>query len=254
MDIKVLSWKPDCILHPGYIDYWHLWEEGSIVAVQVFNPITLLMRKKKISLQAGEVVLISNKHKYIRFHNESSSYGRLRGLVFYKRGLRVNRNFCKIASCSDITATMNRLFESNPFRPEVIQHLLDNFIIPEEPDPSCTAEALNDAQIDNRLIKLNRYIRKNYANPNLTLGGLSDLIKLNPTYISNCYSRVFKRSPIFHLNTIRINHAIKLLESEDLKIIEIANRVGYSSAAQFSSMFRRYYDMSPSEYRSRAIR
>lgn len=228
-------------------------EEGSIVVVQAFDPVRLLAGKKRKALQKDAVVLISSRYKYVKFHNESASGCRLHGFVLHHPTFRHNRNFCKILSSQNIKEAVNELFDSHPMNPEAIHRFLDDYAFSDDSEHECKTETKKKGQLDDRLIKLNRYIRKNYTNPYLTLSSLRELFNLNPTYISNCYSRVFKKSPIYHLNLIRIHHAVKLLELNDLKINEIARRVGYSSAAQFSSMFRRYYNMTPSEYRSIAI-
>jgi transcriptional regulator GlxA family with amidase domain len=46
----------------------------------------------------------------------------------------------------------------------------------------------------------------------------------------------------------RLKRAAELLTSGDLKIYEIAERVGYSEASNFSRDFTRQFSMSPSEY------
>jgi len=49
----------------------------------------------------------------------------------------------------------------------------------------------------------------------------------------------------------RMKKASRLLIHTGLPIIDIAAEVGYSSAANFSTAFREYYDVTPSKYRKR---
>ena len=52
-----------------------------------------------------------------------------------------------------------------------------------------------------------------------------------------------------YVTRIRIRKAIELLRDADLKIYEIAQKVGYSSQHYFSSAFKRVLGVSPLEYR-----
>ncbi|MFD2327981.1 helix-turn-helix transcriptional regulator [Cohnella sp. GCM10020058] len=105
-------------------------------------------------------------------------------------------------------------------------------------------------QIDTRLIKVNRFIRDNYSKP-ITLRMLGELININPIYLSNAYSKVFQVSPIYYLNTVRINAAKRILTKNfDFPIYRIAKMVGFSSSSHFAATFKRYTSLSPSEFKN----
>lgn len=104
-------------------------------------------------------------------------------------------------------------------------------------------------KMDKRLIYINRYIRKNYSNY-VSLHDLADLINCSPSYLSNSYSHVFNISPIKHLQALRIEKAKKLLISGDENCSDIAYLIGYSSLAQFSTIFKKVTGFSPLNYRT----
>lgn len=106
-------------------------------------------------------------------------------------------------------------------------------------------------KIDPRLIYIHRYIRKHYSEP-IMLHSLAELIDCNPVYLSNMYSKLFGISPIKHLQQVRMKQAAKLLQTST-SINEIAKRVGYISASQFSELFKRYYAESPRDYKHKFI-
>ena len=55
------------------------------------------------------------------------------------------------------------------------------------------------------------------------------------------------------LTHVRLDRAAELLASEeDLKVRDVARRVGYNEPAQFAKAFRRRHGLVPSEYRERA--
>ncbi len=52
-----------------------------------------------------------------------------------------------------------------------------------------------------------------------------------------------------YVNRIRLSQAHKLMEETSLSLSEIARTVGFSSASQFSRVFRQVHGMSPAEFR-----
>lgn len=102
--------------------------------------------------------------------------------------------------------------------------------------------------MDKRLILINRYIRNNFQKP-LTLQVLADLIECNPIYLSNTYSKTFRIPPMKFVQQLRMKKAKELLITEDLTVGEIANMLGYVSGSQFSELFKKYYHVTPSQFR-----
>lgn len=54
------------------------------------------------------------------------------------------------------------------------------------------------------------------------------------------------------MSRVRVQHAVSLLVSTDLKAYEIAMQVGFSDARVFSENFQRIYHETPNAYRKRA--
>ncbi len=93
-----------------------------------------------------------------------------------------------------------------------------------------------------------RYIDANYNEP-LTLEGVADIYRLNPSYFSNKFKSVngigFKK----YLNNVRIIRAEELLLETDMSITEIAMKCGYETSNYFGDAFRRINNCSPSQFR-----
>ena len=53
---------------------------------------------------------------------------------------------------------------------------------------------------------------------------------------------------VVYLNNIRMKNAVKLLETTNLKVYEIAEKVGYSSLSYFSTTFKKKFGQNPYEY------
>lgn len=95
------------------------------------------------------------------------------------------------------------------------------------------------------------YLGSNYSNSQLNLTKVSkDLnipIKNLSLYINKKYNISF---PIY-LNQIRIGEAKKQLLNTDLKIVDIANSVGFNSAGHFNRVFKNLEFCTPNEFRKK---
>ncbi len=105
-----------------------------------------------------------------------------------------------------------------------------------------------ESKIDSRLIIINRMIRTQYSDP-LTLEDMATRINCNAVYLSNTYKKVFGCSPIKHLQKVRMRKGQELLVETTLTINEISRHVGYISNSQFSNYYKKYYGVSPRDFR-----
>ena len=77
------------------------------------------------------------------------------------------------------------------------------------------------------------YIRANYMRP-ITLAVVSNEVSLNYAYFSNSFKKQTGRTFSEYLRDIRLDAAKKLLRQPDIRISEVAERVGYDSYKSFS--------------------
>ena len=53
-----------------------------------------------------------------------------------------------------------------------------------------------------------------------------------------------------YLTHVRIGHAVELMQDANIKIWQVAQRVGYSGPNYFSAAFKKVLGVSPAEYRA----
>ena len=70
------------------------------------------------------------------------------------------------------------------------------------------------------------------------------------------FIRTFKTqvgySPLAYQTRLRIERAKDLLQATDLRVSEIAQRIGYQNPMYFSSTFKKHTGMTPLEYREKS--
>ena len=101
---------------------------------------------------------------------------------------------------------------------------------------------------DNIAEKIYTYICKNYSSP-ICLETLSAKFHFHENYINRLLNQNYNTS--FHklLVNLRLSQAVILLESTDLSLNEIADKVGFQNARQLTDNFKKYYHISPTIYR-----
>ena len=89
-----------------------------------------------------------------------------------------------------------------------------------------------------------------HLSENVTLDELSSQFNLSKTSIKNYFKIVFGKPLNTWRREYRLNRAAAYLEKTNLNIGEISERVGYKNHSKFTNAFKKYYDMTPNEYRN----
>ncbi len=92
------------------------------------------------------------------------------------------------------------------------------------------------------------FMKQNLDKP-LRLDGLAAMANMSPSRFKAHFKRHVGHSCIEYFIHLRIEHARALLESTDLSVKTIADKVGYADPLWFSKAFRAVTHLPPSEYR-----
>lgn len=93
-----------------------------------------------------------------------------------------------------------------------------------------------------------QYIHTNFA-AELTLEKVASFVFLNPVYFSQLFKQKTGHGFKDYVTQQRLDRAMTLLRESELKISEIAERVGYPDVRHFSQIFRKKTGLTPSECR-----
>ncbi len=103
-------------------------------------------------------------------------------------------------------------------------------------------------QKDKLAQKIKKIIETNYDHSYLGLYYISDQVKVSTTYVSKVFKEEYGIGVVEYMNRLRIDGAKKLLETQDLTIREIAERVGFTSDIHFIRIFKKYENTTPGVY------
>jgi two-component system response regulator YesN len=96
------------------------------------------------------------------------------------------------------------------------------------------------------------YVLQNYADTDLSLQTAAARYFVSPEHLSRVFRHETGVTFVDFVTQTRIRKAIEWLLNSDLKIHEVAHKVGYSTQHYFSIAFKRVLGVSPAEYRRKA--
>ncbi|MDQ0338595.1 two-component system response regulator YesN [Caldalkalibacillus uzonensis] len=100
--------------------------------------------------------------------------------------------------------------------------------------------------------KIKRYIDLNY-HQHISLKHIANKFYLNPIYLGQLFKKTYDVYFKEYLLQIRINEAKRLLRQSDLRVYEIAEKVGFKSVDYFVTKFEEREGMTPTAYRNRLL-
>ncbi|AIQ18615.1 AraC family transcriptional regulator [Paenibacillus sp. FSL H7-0357] len=92
------------------------------------------------------------------------------------------------------------------------------------------------------------FIREHYYE-DLSLEKMASVVFLNPAYFSQLFKQKTGQGYKEYVTSLRLEQAKLLLLNPKLKLAEIAERVGYQDMRHFTQMFRKKFQLTPTEYR-----
>lgn len=128
---------------------------------------------------------------------------------------------------------------------ELITYLLRKY-----PQPQVSSHTSFENEITaKRKTEILLYILSHYAEK-LTTAELAKKWYMSEWYFCKFFKSTTGQSPMNYINRTRIEKAAMLLKNTDESITNIAIKVGFNDVNYFSRMFKRFMNMSPTQYRN----
>ncbi|SCX07731.1 two-component system, response regulator YesN [Lachnospiraceae bacterium YSD2013] len=143
----------------------------------------------------------------------------------------------------ELEASVQRLLHLHPNTPASVKEL-ENTLIP-----------LKDkAEISNRYVQTAlTYIEEHFADLDFSIGKLADSMGVSEGHISRLFKSETDVGINNYLTRYRIRKAMDYLKDVQVKVYEVAEKVGYQDIAYFSNTFKKLVGKSPSDYQSNGL-
>jgi AraC-like DNA-binding protein len=99
-----------------------------------------------------------------------------------------------------------------------------------------------------RMNSIYKYIMQHFTEP-ITLKNIADIAHMTSPAFCNYFKKRTQKSFSGFLNEVRIGHACKLLQNEELSVSDVCFESGYQNIANFNRFFKKIINKKPSSYR-----
>lgn len=241
-----------------------------------FNDVKLSMEYRNINMQ-GDIVdvekivfshdeyfpvgLIEKLTTLVLSGNKKDSLDIINQIIDKNCEKNINYNRFEVIVVS-IFNSITRMLSMNGYEEKEIRHMEQYFfdMLERRVDPEKIKKAFgffigvaSKGISTKEQSKLNKqfiiqYINLHY-NEDLYLENMAEVLETTPNYFSRFFKKTFENNFVDYLNKVRISHAKEYLKGTDISINEICVKVGYINSNTFTTTFRKYCGVSPTEYR-----
>lgn len=122
-------------------------------------------------------------------------------------------------------------------------HLLKNYS-----NANSIKESLNGGLSGYKLRRVREFIDANLEE-DLSLAELAEVADLSQFHFSRAFRKSTGQTPQHYLMEQRIERAKELLSKEDLPLVEISLRTGFKNQSHFTTLFRKFTNLTPKLWR-----
>ncbi|WP_052000359.1 helix-turn-helix transcriptional regulator [Gracilibacillus boraciitolerans] len=111
---------------------------------------------------------------------------------------------------------------------------------------------LNQNNMKGTIYRIKKYIHSHFDKP-ITLKSIANTFYMNPVYMGQLFKKTYGIYFKDYILNVRIEEAKKLLRKTDLKVYEIAEKVGFTNPDYFVTQFEKNVGTTPSQYRKKLM-
>ena len=91
-------------------------------------------------------------------------------------------------------------------------------------------------------------INKNIGNDELSVDRIANEVGISRVHLHRKMKELTGQTPHEFILSIRLKQAAQLLANQGMNITEVMYACGFNNSASFSTIFKRFYGVSPREY------
>ncbi|GAE16106.1 HTH-type transcriptional activator Btr [Bacteroides pyogenes] len=100
----------------------------------------------------------------------------------------------------------------------------------------------------NFISTVKRHVENNIDNQSFNVETLCSLMGMSRTSFYNKLKSLTDQAPADYIRLIRLEYAIRLLKEGEHNITEISEMTGFNDARYFRQVFKKHFNVSPSQY------
>ncbi len=108
----------------------------------------------------------------------------------------------------------------------------------------------NFALQEDNVTKLTHYIEEN-IHRELSISELSEYLQVSDGHLSRSFKKNTGYTVLEYITLVRMKKSIELLQDSNVRIAEVAYKLGFNDPKYFSHQFRKYIGVTPTEFRNR---
>lgn len=205
------------------------YSEKLVGYIQTHNrrKISQLLDQMKEFLMQNNFKILSIRHLLIDIFLE------VKHQVIHSYGSSVEIPFQKNAAVIELIENKNYLYEIFDYFTEQFEMIMSY---------------VGNESIDNVFDEILYYVQNNYSSP-LKLETIGPMFGYSSSYLGKLFAAKCGCSFKTYLDQVRVEKSKELLLNTDMKIYEIAAKVGYKYVDVFHQKFKKVEELSPAEYR-----
>jgi len=155
---------------------------------------------------------------------------------------------------SEITNSIESLFNeikhNRRYKKRMVNSILNLFfiILLRNHDKDVMIPTLDKSCTDENFLFMLHYMQENYKT--ITLKHLSEFFNYSERHVQRIIKATTGMNFSEHIQKLKMNHAVELLEKGDVSVSDIAEQLGYSDVSNFRQIFKKFYGMTPMEFRN----
>jgi signal transduction histidine kinase/DNA-binding response OmpR family regulator len=111
-----------------------------------------------------------------------------------------------------------------------------------------TSEHILENELNDKFVKKMLEVAKaNISNTEFDKDEFAAAMNVSSSLLYKKIKSLTDQSPTDFIKTVRLNHAVELLQSKKYTVTEVSENCGFASVAYFSTVFRKHFGKSPSE-------
>ncbi len=172
--------------------------------------------------------------------------------------LKQNSHFSSLYAKCISSNILNRLYKKHKFEEseqEIIAKIFSSSSADEivalfkEIIDEISAES-NKADTHRLISKSLSIIETDYMN-DISLEYIAEKLYISPSYLSRLFKKEIGKTFIEFLKEYRLKKACELLKNTNLRVTEISKMVGYDSSSYFNTIFHKFYNTTPAQFREK---